>query len=155
MVIKLTLSLFPLQFVATEILLPRGGDINVQLKLNIPLVCKKESRCNFDFKLYDPKESYSCSDSTIAFKSKDTCGTRVAVGVSDRENSRDIDEDDVPEEVNEVSFVNITVTTKNNNAYVLRDTFTLKMRLTVTGETSSFWTKTFSKNVTVGFFNYV
>lgn len=117
--------------------MPRGGDITVQLKLNIPLVCKKKSKCHFDFKLFDPSDSYNCSDSTIAFKNKHTCGQRV------------IGTDTDTALVTHASILNLTLTTKNNDKYMLRDTFTLKMKLVASGETSKFWEQTFKKKLTV------
>ncbi|XP_053380606.1 uncharacterized protein LOC123547384 [Mercenaria mercenaria] len=123
------------EFVTTELLMPRGGDVLIQIRLNIPLVCTKGHPCSFDFKLFGTGND--CSHSSIAIKGRQTCGQRI-IGTSTED-----------ELVNEARIINITVTTTNNAKYSLKDTFYLKVKLAAYGDTSPFWLHTFSQVLTV------
>lgn len=51
--------------------------------------------------------------------------------------------------------VSITVTTKNNIKYDLRDAFTLKMEIKTFGNIGGYWAGTFGKNINVSDINTI
>lgn len=90
--------------------------------------------CNLPIKEIDyfirPLHSQPC---ILAFQSTETCGAVVRGG----------DGSGYPR------VVSLTVTTKNNVKYDLRDAFALKMEIKTFGQIGGYWEGTFDNNINV------
>lgn len=98
--------------------------------MRLPFGCKSGStECHLDFELFDPDDRYNCYDSSIAAIHSNTCGGRIEGSTSLSNKLVNI----------ESHVTNITVTTKTNNRYYMRNEFTVELRTNAVGNTKDFW----------------
>lgn len=108
----------------------RGSSATFTVTFSLPFGCPSESsECHLDFQLYDPSDTYSCYDTSITAVHSSACGSRI-------EGSTELS-GTVVTSVHHV--VNITVTSKVNNRYWMKNYFHLQLKTHSFGNTKQFW----------------
>ncbi|XP_053404618.1 uncharacterized protein LOC123553955 isoform X2 [Mercenaria mercenaria] len=132
---------YAVEFHANHVEINRGQEASFTMSINIPLPSLDGENSYIIIKVYDPYESHSCGDSTLAIKNTDTCGLRI-YGTSNYSAGN-------------VGDKTIRLTTKNNNNWDLKDTFWVKVKIEGVG-VENFWSGTFTQEfeVTVNDDNY-
>ncbi|KAH3690602.1 hypothetical protein DPMN_191931 [Dreissena polymorpha] len=105
----------------------RGGVVDFHFTMNLPVVCLDGKPCNIEVKVIDENDDYQCQDSTLAVINERTCGDFIN-GI---ELFRNIDTFQKER--------NMTLTTKNNNKYSLRDAFAMTVFIGSKGVVEPFW----------------
>ncbi|XP_052799086.1 uncharacterized protein LOC128230682 [Mya arenaria] len=116
----------------TNLLFNRGRTATFSVIQNVPFGCGSKNRvqCSLQYIVYDPVDSYDCTDATLAVLHSDTCGGRIdGVTVDGRRTI-----------VWTKQVVNITVVVKNNDQYKLKNRFSLTLKTIPTGNAKPFWT---------------
>ncbi|XP_053404098.1 sushi, von Willebrand factor type A, EGF and pentraxin domain-containing protein 1-like [Mercenaria mercenaria] len=131
--------LIPFDVSTNDISMTRGKEVTFTVFLNVPFGCPTGSQgCFLRFVVYDPYDSYSCYDSSIAAIHSDTCGGKVEGAT----------EGTIGHVTSMSTITNITITTKNNRWYRLRWYFPLVLKLVAVGNAKPFW-NTPSTSITV------
>ncbi|XP_053403087.1 uncharacterized protein LOC128558234 [Mercenaria mercenaria] len=131
--------LIPFDVSTNYITMTRGKEVTFTVFLNVPFGCPAGSQgCFLRFVVYDPYDSYSCYDSSIAAIHSDTCGGKVDGAT----------EGTIGHVTSTSTITNITITTKNNRWYRLRRYFSLVLKFAAVGNSKPFWNNP-SSSITV------
>ncbi|XP_052216844.1 uncharacterized protein LOC127834822 [Dreissena polymorpha] len=104
----------------------RGASAEILYTINVPILCQPGTKCGINVKVYDESDDYKCENSTLAVRHKSMCGDIVA------------GENNIASTTDSMNK-SIKITTKNNNWFELKDTFTLTMEIEGFGKVDEFW----------------